>query len=79
MCSLGPTYSKAVMKPDTDLGVLETLIQQYPAGLISQNIEGLTPLHLAVTGSKANSFAVTFIMSNLQYGFQSCRLTDKYG
>lgn len=67
------------MHHDTDVDEVETLISSYPAGLMAQNIEGLTPLHLAVAGSKASLNAVTLILFNEEFGLKSASVQDKYG
>ena len=48
-------------------------------GLAIRNIEGQTPLHLAVTGTKSHIHTITFILSDEKYGVPTVRMADNYG
>ena len=59
--------------------VMNAVLTIIIAGLAVQNIEGQTPLHLAVTGTKAHIHTITFILSDEKYGLPTVKVTDKYG
>jgi len=71
-----PIHKAAANCSETDPDLLQYIIDSYTEGLLSRNIEGLVPLHLACTGAKATmNVAATILYSEPS----AAECIDNYG